>query len=332
MSTKGVTLVIPIYNVEKYISKCLDSVEKQDFKDLAVWAVNDGSPDNSAEIVKEYQKKYSRIKLINKKNGGYGSVLEYCIDNISSEYFMICDPDDWLAPNAISELYNIAKNDNLDLVVGDRYHVYESDGTQEYVKTFDSGSGIIPRKIYTSDVDRFAYGLVSPHAKLFRTSVCRNIEFPKKVSYTDYVLYILSLARAKRAMYFNKAEAYYLIDRKGNTATNIDPSCISAYLKGWNAILDQLVQPEKNKGLLYRQYLQLKFIIGEYAKCSNNLFKDKYFYEILQAVSRFKSYKYLALKENIVHISRKDRLIYKLMLNKITSVFFVKIYVKYKRD
>ena len=91
-----VTIIVPIYNVEKYIEKCLRSLLAQSFSEFEVWAIDDGSPDNSSDIVKEFCKKDSRIKLIQKENGGYGSVLEYAIKRIETEYFLICDPDDWL--------------------------------------------------------------------------------------------------------------------------------------------------------------------------------------------------------------------------------------------
>ena len=103
-----VSIIVPIYNVEEYISKCLTSLENQTFKNIEIWAVSDGSPDNSAQIVKRYQKKFDNIKLIEKENGGYGSVLEYCINNIKTEYFLICDPDDWLSDDCIEVLYKKA--------------------------------------------------------------------------------------------------------------------------------------------------------------------------------------------------------------------------------
>ena len=92
-----VSIIVPIYNVEKYVSKCLDSLTRQTFSDIEILAVSDGSPDNSKEIVLKYAEKDKRVKFIEKENGGYGSVLETAIARIESEYFMVCDPDDWLS-------------------------------------------------------------------------------------------------------------------------------------------------------------------------------------------------------------------------------------------
>ena len=82
-----VSIIVPIYNVEKYVEKCLQSLLRQTFKDIEIWAISDGSPDNSIEIIKKYSKKDKRIKCVEKENGGYGSVLEYAIKKINTEYF-----------------------------------------------------------------------------------------------------------------------------------------------------------------------------------------------------------------------------------------------------
>ena len=94
MERSKVTIIVPIYNVEKYVSKCLDSLINQTMDEIEVFAIIDGSPDNSIDIVKKYASMDSRIKCFDKENGGYGSVLEYALDKIETEYFLICDPDD----------------------------------------------------------------------------------------------------------------------------------------------------------------------------------------------------------------------------------------------
>ena len=119
-----ITIIIPTYNVENYIEKCLKSIEQQTYKNFEAWVIDDGSPDNSKEIAKKFVKKDSRFKLKQKENGGYGSVLEYAIRNIKTEYFLICDPDDWLKKDALENLYKFARNNNLDIAIGDKYEVY----------------------------------------------------------------------------------------------------------------------------------------------------------------------------------------------------------------
>ena len=102
MNKADVTIIVPIYNVEKYVEKCIKSLLSQTFKNIQILAVDDGSPDNSKDIIRKLSKKDDRVKLVVKENGGYGSVLQYAIKNIQTEYFIVCDPDDWLRQDLIS--------------------------------------------------------------------------------------------------------------------------------------------------------------------------------------------------------------------------------------
>src|SRR5699024_1156901 len=154
------TIIVPIYNVEQYVRKCLVSLSRQTYKNIEIWAVDDGSPDNSKEIVRELSNKDHRIKLIEKENGGYGSVLEYSIKNIQSEYFLICDPDDLLASDVVEKLLVLAKRDNLDLVIGDRINFYGSTKQEVYVKTIaNENFEISPFNVYSNseDIQKFSF-------------------------------------------------------------------------------------------------------------------------------------------------------------------------------
>lgn len=336
MSAK-VTVIVPIYNVERYVSKCLDSLVTQTFKDIEIFAVDDGSPDNSKDIVKKYAEKDSRVKYIFKKNGGYGSVLEYSIKNINTPYFIICDPDDWLARDAIEKLYTFADKNELDVLVGDKYNVYIENSKTEYIASPPNYMTVIPKHVYTTtkEVQKFAFLAVSPHAKLYRTNLVQNINFPKKVSYTDFLLYMTSLARAKRVAYYNEGLAYYLTNRPGNTLTDHKPSIITAYIKVWNAALKEIIKASQYENvdyLLNRMYVQARLIMSEYAVVSDNLFKDKYIDDIYALIAQLGKY-----KKQIIRVysgSQKGKIFALLLFDKITSKKFVRIFIKreYKRQ
>ena len=176
-----VSIVVPIYNVEKYLPKCLDSLISQTFKDIEIWAISDGSPDNSLDIIKKYAEKDNRIKCIEKENGGYGSVLKYAISNISSEYFLICDPDDWLAPEAIEKLYNIASEKQVDLVVGAKNLVYSDNEEIVYdaSKNKNVNLKINALTVYNKEngVEKALFLTPSPHSKLYKTTLAKDIEY-----------------------------------------------------------------------------------------------------------------------------------------------------------
>lgn len=319
-----ITIIVPIYNVEKYVKKCLDSLLKQTFQEYEIWAISDGSPDNSEKIVKDFQKKDKRIKLFKKQNGGYGSVLKYAIERIETKYFIICDPDDWLKSTALEELYQYAEKNRLDITIGDKYNIYSSNGEKEYVSTFEQCPNIKPLKIYTKndEIARMSFGYVSPHAKLYRTEVAKKIDFPSYVSYTDFILYIMALTRSKRVSYYNKPLAYYLLDRPGNTATDTRTSKVKDYLIGCRYVLNQLRQNDLNKmGLyLFRVYAQYRYALHQYALVSKNPLKDKYISDLYAFIPELRKYKkYMSpyintIKNKIIFNGVMNRYLYKITL------------------
>ena len=103
-----VTIIVPIYNVEEYVAKCLDSLLRQTYSDYVIYAVNDGSPKNEQPIIDRYAAAYpEKVVAIRKENGGSGSVLEMAIARLDSEYFLVCDPDDYLADDALETLVGL---------------------------------------------------------------------------------------------------------------------------------------------------------------------------------------------------------------------------------
>ena len=240
-----VSIVVPVYNVEKYIRKCLESLINQDYDNYDVLVVNDGSPYNEQTIIDEYVKKYPKIiKSIVKENGGYGSVLQLAFEKSDSEYILVCDPDDYLSSDAISTLINYKNETNADLVVGAKYLVYEDSSEETYDPSFNSEFGkLIDKKVYTKgerDYEMLYFLEPSPHAKLYRRDIVKKIVFPTKVSYTDNLLYFYTLNNVNTVTYCEKAVSYYLINRTGNTRTDLKPTIIDSWVKVFNSIMEQV--------------------------------------------------------------------------------------------
>ena len=127
-----VSVVIPVYNAEKYLRECFDSLVNQTLKDIQIIAVDDGSKDNSAEICKEYSDKYSNFEYYCKENGGPASARNLGINYARGEYLGFIDSDDWVDLNMYETLYNIAISfGNVDIVFT-RSHENECPGSYEY--------------------------------------------------------------------------------------------------------------------------------------------------------------------------------------------------------
>ena len=111
-----VSIVIPIYNVEKYLRQCLDSVVNQTLRDIEIICVNDGSKDSSLAIMKEYAERDERVKIIDKPNSGYGNSMNRGFDMACGEYIGIVESDDYADPEMFERLYATAKENELDVV------------------------------------------------------------------------------------------------------------------------------------------------------------------------------------------------------------------------
>jgi len=208
-----VSIVVPIYNVEDYLKKCIKSLVEQTYDNIEILLINDGSTDNSGKIIDQYSKSDNRIKVIHKENGGYGSVLEYAINNMKSNYFLICDPDDWLEKKAVELLIKTMKEQKTDFVVARKSLVYSDGKIQSDKNDF---SILVNNKKY-EDLTPFLNIPCSPHSKLYKTSFCKNIHFPKKINNTDFLLYQVYLSRIDSAVFIDEPLSNYFIDRPGNS-------------------------------------------------------------------------------------------------------------------
>lgn len=113
------SIILPIYNVEKYLRQCLESVVKQSLKEIEIICVNDGSTDHCEDIINEYAAKDNRVKVINKKNGGLGAARNTGLDAARGEYIWFVDSDDFIAPEACEKIYTLGNNNNSDVILMD---------------------------------------------------------------------------------------------------------------------------------------------------------------------------------------------------------------------
>lgn len=171
MKTK-VSVIVPVWNVEKYIEKCLDSLVNQSLEDIEIIVVNDGSPDNSQKIIDKFVKKYpKKVKSFIKKNGGLSSARNYGLEKVSkqSEYIMFVDSDDWLSKNALEEMYNNAKKNNSDIVFCDMVDHYPDKEIYHNCTKFDNPFEVTP----------------SACNKLFKKKLINGIKFVSNIWYED---------------------------------------------------------------------------------------------------------------------------------------------------
>lgn len=179
-----VSVIVPVFNVERYLKKCLDSIVNQTFSDYEVIMVNDGSTDSSCEIAMKYvESNPSKFKLITQKNAGLGAARNTGIENANGDFYLFLDSDDTITSNAINHLFNTATQYNADIVVFD-YKLINEDG-----KELGINSGCKNVSGVTSLETNPSLLLNHPSAcnKFFKCTIFKDtsIRFPTKVWYED---------------------------------------------------------------------------------------------------------------------------------------------------
>ena len=216
-----VSIIVPIYNVEKYLRKCLDSLVNQSYKDIEILCINDGSKDNSQTIVDEYTNKYQNVKSYIKENGGLSDARNYGIDKATGDYCMFVDSDDYIENDAIELLVNQATIDNADVVVCNLDYVYE-DGSvkQNEVSSFKKGN---PKE--NNDLIFIANSACD---KLFSKRLFVDYRFPKGMWYEDLGSIPTILASAN---YISKVDKvlYHYFQRSGSIVHRIDERIFDIY-------------------------------------------------------------------------------------------------------
>ena len=222
-----ISVVVPIYNVEKYLAQCLDSILEQSLKDIEIICINDGSKDSSLEILKNYAQKDARILITDKENTGYGNSLNLGISSAQGEYIAIIEPDDFISKNMFEDLYNIAKQYDADVAKSDWFNFWTKDN-----QIFKKGK-ISPKysdKIITAE-DYPEILCIQPsvwsaiYKKSFLTD--NNIKFLNTpgASYQDTSFSFKVFSIAKRIIMTTNAYLYYRQDNENssiNSGTKAD--------------------------------------------------------------------------------------------------------------
>jgi glycosyltransferase involved in cell wall biosynthesis len=233
-----VSIIIPVYNVEDYLEKCLDSVINQTLKEIEIIIVNDCSPDNSERIILEYMKKDNRIKYIkHKKNLGAGGARNTGIKNATAKYIGSVDSDDWVDKDMFEKLYNAATDDDWDVVIcGFKRVTPEGDILSE--TDFSNRSNIMEEK----NKDIFTISNPSFCNKLWK----KDLYIKNKVFFPDH-LYYEDLATIPRVFYYTNKIAYlditpysYLWTRKDSASLTVSQKHIQDYFKVFDILKDFL--------------------------------------------------------------------------------------------
>lgn len=237
-----ISIIIPCYNAEKTIERCLESVINQTYKNIEIIVINDGSVDRTDSIIKRYTTD-KRIKYYNRSNHGIGKTRNFGIEKANGKYITFLDSDDYLPNDAIDNLYKLAQKNKLDLVVSD-YYVDNKNIKSEKIKSFPiTNVKNNPNLIF--DIN------LAPWNKLYKKELIENIKFEENLKYEDAPFVIESIIKAKRIGKLDKETYYYVVN--SNSETTIRDERIFDIFK----ILDIIGRLVENKKQLIEVYKTL---------------------------------------------------------------------------
>lgn len=336
-----VSVVVPIYKVEKYLGNCIESLIGQTLKDIEIILVDDGSPDGCPAICDKYAAKDERVKVIHKPNGGVSAARNDGLKKATGEYIIFCDSDDWMEQDAFEVLYEAATANNSDIAIGDVYMVYEDSGNK-YVKFYKDGfttsdrsniTDLIKADIYRTycpmpPLEGVAFGYGGPWNKLVRRELLikNSIEFDLRVKgIFDDILYTAHiLADAEKVTYVQKPVYYYRILNSSITRT-FKPNVVeinTAIFNSWEEFFASQPNGDEYRSAFYacvlrrlEESIKLYFINDKNEKPKAELKKE------LSDLIKQEPYKSAVRKVDFSKISMKQKLL--AILGRLGCIGFV---------
>ncbi|WP_103327361.1 glycosyltransferase family 2 protein [Bacteroidetes bacterium endosymbiont of Geopemphigus sp.] len=211
-----ISIIVPVYNVEKYLDKCLRSLVNQSFQDIEILVINDGSTDNSHVIIDKYAALYPHlIKSIVKANGGLADARNYGLRHAKGDYLMFVDSDDWVEPGLCKEMYDLITRYNAQMGVFNAIWEDESGSVLKKMKfTYHPDECIDLKKDFSvfNEICGYAWN------KIFKRKLFKGIEFPIGRYYEDTVILIVFLEVNKLV---KTDKAYYHYVQRPGSITNV---------------------------------------------------------------------------------------------------------------
>ncbi|MCC3671239.1 glycosyltransferase family 2 protein [Terrisporobacter mayombei] len=216
--TQGlVSVIVPVYNVEKYIRKCLNSIISQTYSNMEIIIVNDGSTDNSDEIIRNNYLTDERVKYFVKENGGLSSARNYGIEKSSGEFICFIDSDDWIRNDYIEVMYNTVLKDQSDVVICNMQYIYEDGSVKSRTPSINEEQCVDPkeavREILCGEKFKFHAQNKFCRAKLFKDF---GIRFSYGKLYEDVFTTYKLLYNAKKVSFTKEYLYFYLQNRPGS--------------------------------------------------------------------------------------------------------------------
>ena len=291
MSEKDcISIIIPIYKVEKYLKACVDSVRCQSYRNLEIILVDDGSPDECPEICDEYAKDDKRIKVIHKKNGGLSDARNVALKQVSGRYVFLLDGDDTIHERTIEFLYENIRKNNADIATCN-FLQFDEKSKPRSINLNDkkieclSGEEALSKMLYQKDCTNIAC------AKLYKKELFGGIEYPKGELYEDLATTYKLFGKAKTIV----TDSRKLYNYRQRTGSIVNNTFSLKHLRSLDFAKEQTAYVKANypdiiKAAYNREFMEYFFILYEMPK-------KQYPKEFKDMASGIKRYRKIVLKD-----------------------------------
>lgn len=334
MNIPKISVIIPVYNTEKYLERCINSVVNQNFRDVEIIIINDCSEDNSLKIIDKYKNKDKRVKIINKiKNEGLSSARNSGIEIAKGEYILHIDSDDWIEQGYLNDIYEVAQKNDADMVITDFYIDYDN-GMIKYCKEQN-----IEKEIGKNVLENcfLGKGCICVWNKLMKRDlyIKNNIRHPINISQGE------DLAVTPRLFYFsktivkiNKAYVHYIQNPKSISNTSNIKKILEVY-KALN-ILENFFKKESNQ---YFQNFKLNHLEIWLFKEKYDFKNEEYYVVVKDYLNIIKKLKVKSMKMKIINFMLKvlnEKVTFIILwyilklknkLKYLVGICFIKIYI-----
>lgn len=248
-----VSIIIPIYNAEKYLKRCLDTVVNQTFKSLEIILINDGSTDDSLRIMNEYKRNYNNIEIINQENSGQGEARNKGVSIAKGEYITFADADDWLSENYVEVLYDAIKKNNADISVCNMIMVmsrtFNEIKSVKFPREELNGDNAVRDLLQDKELKSYPWG------KLYKKSIFiqNNIMFPARMFYEDLSIIFQAFYYSSKVTLVNEY-CYYYFQSEDSSTRAPNPKTIYDRLEALRMVQRFLIKNSSMEKYKYEYY------------------------------------------------------------------------------
>ena len=311
---KKVSVIVPVYNVEKYLRRSLDCLVNQTLEDIEIILVNDGSKDGSQSIIDEYVKVYpDKIKAFYKENGGAANARNYALEHVSGEYIGFVDSDDYISLDMYEKLYSKAKHEQADIVCCNYYRVIEEEKfvRKQFGNININKDGLFNKNVYEASLlfDEVPY----LWNKIFKTQIIKENDFKfcnDLRIYEDLLFVYQAFSKANKISRIEDAMYYYIVAREGSLTQMLTPKRFDI-TKASERLIDYYKKQEGfekvEQALLYVILKHVYVVLEKNSYAKEKKLKQQY----INMIFKFLNNKFPGWKNNMYFtLQEKSRVLY----------------------